>query len=96
MFGNGLTSAFNLLGVCIIAIAGDIAGLAISLGDQPCHEFAPVDDGGDLKAYEECAAYVSLLFCRFSTIVFLAADFTSRTAGPLGEETITSHHSSLD
>lgn len=58
LFGNGLTSAFNLLGVCIIAIAGDISSLAIDIVNQPCSEFvgSETDDQTDMQLYEQCAA----------------------------------------
>ncbi len=36
LVANGLTSAFNLVGVCIIAIATDIVDLAKEAGDKQC------------------------------------------------------------
>jgi L-lactate permease len=69
LFGNGLTSAFNLVGVCVIAIASDIMDLAVSVNDNICS----VNDYPDVENREVCAAkqiggYFSMMFFIFSVI----------------------------
>jgi len=69
LFGNGLTSAFNLVGVCIIAIAEDILELVARAGvSRPCDDY-------DLNcAKRQIGFHFSiqfLIFCVFSPLLFV-------------------------
>lgn len=61
LFGNALTSAFNLVGVCIIAIAGDNVPLLQELGIGQCF-------GDEVCAQKEIGGSFSVQFAILSII----------------------------
>eukprot|EP00494_Astrolonche_serrata_P000227 UN00229 len=66
LFGNSLTSAFNLLGVCILAISEDLATLSRENGG-PCSD---EEDDTDLMncAAKEIGYWFYLMFFFLSAI----------------------------
>mmetsp|Transcript_3750 Transcript_3750/g.6582 ORF Transcript_3750/g.6582 Transcript_3750/m.6582 type:complete len:758 (+) Transcript_3750:129-2402(+) len=69
LFGNGLTSAFNLVGVCIIAISEDIVGLVAATNtSRPCE---PLDVKCAAKQVGFQFSMQFLIFCVLSPVIMV-------------------------
>eukprot|EP01083_Nonionella_stella_P168600 569671_1 len=79
LFGNGLTSAFNLVGVCVIAISSDIIDLAHESGDEQCATGEHSAEWEEKCAAKQIGGYFSLMFFFFSVITpFIMAAMYNR------------------